>query len=119
LTDEFEHYRASTETQFGGSLNSTHDPLMTSPAVRTVNLLNQPSLFAVWPGVLATTLLRGRAQPVTGVLDVRSHLLAAVEWIVTAYANSEDGGIPAYFDLLRGRWRSSYPETTGYTIPTL
>src|SRR5205807_6257320 len=36
-----------------------------------------------------------------------------------ARRHSRDGGIPAYFDLLRGRWRSSYPETTGYTIPTL
>ena len=44
---------------------------------------------------------------------------AALEWIRTAHAAAGDGGISKGFDLLRGRWSPSYPETTGYTIPTL
>jgi hypothetical protein len=36
-----------------------------------------------------------------------------------ACAASGDGGISKGYDLLRGRWSPSYPETTGYTIPTL
>jgi uncharacterized protein YyaL (SSP411 family) len=32
---------------------------------------------------------------------------------------SGDGGISKGYDALRGRWSPSYPETTGYTIPTL
>jgi uncharacterized protein YyaL (SSP411 family) len=47
------------------------------------------------------------------------HLEAAIDWILRARDQSQDGGIPACFDLLRGRWAPSYPETTGYTIPTL
>ncbi len=47
------------------------------------------------------------------------HLEAAIDWILRARDQGQDGGIPAFFDLLRGRWAPSYPETTGYTIPTL
>ena len=52
-------------------------------------------------------------------LNIKTRLDASINWIITAYGNSNDGGIPAYFDLLRNKWRPSYPETTGYTIPTL
>jgi hypothetical protein len=85
----------------------------------SLTITGRPSGLATWPAVLATTLMRGRVQAYAQIFDVMPHLLGAVEWILTARANSTDGGIPAYFDLLRGRWRNSYPETTGYTIPTL
>lgn len=52
-------------------------------------------------------------------LMTQRHLEEAISWLSTARKSSCDGGIPAYFDLLRGRWTSSYPETTGYVIPTL
>jgi uncharacterized protein YyaL (SSP411 family) len=52
-------------------------------------------------------------------LTIRRHLEEAVKWLLVAREHSPDGGIPAFFDLLRGRWAPSYPETTGYTIPTL
>ena len=48
-----------------------------------------------------------------------AHLHAVVIWLLQAQAANSDGGIPAYYDLLRGTWGPSYPETTGYTIPTL
>lgn len=47
------------------------------------------------------------------------HLSAAVSWLVHAHEKAGDGGISKGYDLLRGKWASSYPETTGYTIPTL
>lgn len=47
------------------------------------------------------------------------HLDAALDWIRRASAVTTDGGISKGYDLLRGRWAPSYPETTGYTIPTL
>src|SRR3990170_2467270 len=50
---------------------------------------------------------------------VRSCLDAAIDWIQRAYAAAGDGGISKGYDLLRGRWAPSYPETTGYTIPSL
>ncbi len=45
---------------------------------------------------------------------------AAIAWIFRAQDNSpsRDGGVARDFDLLRG-WSSSYPETTGYIVPTL
>lgn len=57
--------------------------------------------------------------PAHSLLASRQCLEGAVRWLLTARQHNEDGGIPAHFDLLRGRWAPSYLETTGYTIPTL
>jgi hypothetical protein len=46
-------------------------------------------------------------------------LQAALEWIERAQRASTDGGISKGYHILRRRWSPSYPETTGYTIPTL
>jgi hypothetical protein len=53
------------------------------------------------------------------------HLTAAIEWLVRAQDATPDGGISRAFSLAwnpyfgcRG-WQPSYPETTGYIIPTL
>lgn len=59
--------------------------------------------------------LRG-LRPVSG-LD--AHLLAAVDWICAAQDASQDDGVPHSYDLRQRRWLPSYPETTGYIIPTL
>lgn len=53
----------------------------------------------------------------TGTDD--EHLLAALAWIEEAWKSTERGGISKGYDLIRGQWAPSYPETTGYTIPTL
>jgi hypothetical protein len=52
-------------------------------------------------------------------LQVKQRVGAAIDWIRLAHAMSGDGGISKGYDALRGRWSPSYPETTGYTIPTL
>jgi hypothetical protein len=51
--------------------------------------------------------------------QVGQRLDAALDWIRLAHRMSGDGGISKGYDVLRGRWSPSYPETTGYTIPTL
>jgi hypothetical protein len=51
--------------------------------------------------------------------QLKRHLEAAVNWIEHAHAATGDGGISKGYDLLRNRWAPPYPETTGYTIPTL
>src|SRR5438309_1426068 len=61
---------------------------MTTAAVKNVIAPRQPSLLASWPGVLATTLLLGRAQPVLGNLDVLSHLEPAAEWLISIQSPS-------------------------------
>ena len=63
--------------------------------------------------------LRRPALPLTDSLSAIQRLEAAVDWIRFAHAAAGDGGISKGYTLLRGRWSPSYPETTGYTIPTL
>jgi hypothetical protein len=46
------------------------------------------------------------------------HLQSAYEWIGTAQDAAGDGGVPGWYHLVRG-WSATYPETTGYLIPTL
>lgn len=45
---------------------------------------------------------------------------AVAQWILLAQArsSSRDGGVAAHYSLKTG-WSSSYPETTGYIVPTL
>src|SRR4030043_1909227 len=44
----------------------------------------------------------------------------AVAWLCRAQDNSlsKDGGVARHYNLLSG-WSTSYPETTGYIIPTM
>jgi glycosyltransferase involved in cell wall biosynthesis len=44
----------------------------------------------------------------------------AITWLCRAqdHSRSQDGGVASHFSLLTG-WSSSYPETTGYIIPTI
>ena len=46
------------------------------------------------------------------------HLMAAINWLKRAQDASGDGGFIGRYNLKTG-WSSSYPETTGYIIPTL
>jgi hypothetical protein len=48
----------------------------------------------------------------------RDHLEAAAAWLAAAQDSRHDGGVSGRY-LLSGGWSSSYPETTGYLIPTL
>jgi hypothetical protein len=45
------------------------------------------------------------------------HLRAAARWLAAAQDSQSDGGIAGRYQLDRG-WTSSYPETTGYIVPT-
>ncbi len=46
------------------------------------------------------------------------HLEQAMRWLARAQDASRDGGVAGRYHLKHG-WTSSYPETTGYIIPTL
>ncbi len=48
----------------------------------------------------------------------RDHLVAAAGWLKRAQDATPDGGFVGRYYLKSG-WSSSYPETTGYIIPTL
>jgi hypothetical protein len=53
------------------------------------------------------------------VRDIREHLRGAAEWLLRAQQATPDDGVAHCYDLKGHAWRASYPETTGYIIPTL
>lgn len=59
---------------------------------------------------------RGGSAVEPGELEQR--LEATYKWLCAAQDATPDGGVAGYFDLWSGRWSGSYPETTGYIIPT-
>lgn len=52
------------------------------------------------------------------VADLAIHLEAAAQWLAHAHDIGANAGVPAFYDIGRQRWEASYPETTGYIIPT-
>ncbi len=73
----------------------------------------RPAAFSV----LAPGASGRRRNEVAGYKDA-DHLHTAVQWLLCAQDASSDGGIAGRYTLSDG-WTSSYPETTGYIIPTL
>ena len=47
----------------------------------------------------------------------QDHLIATAKWLETAQDVTSDGGVCGRYSLGKG-WTSSYPETTGYIVPT-
>lgn len=93
--------------------------LLLSVAARFRALRGHPALN---PGALLESWRERRGHPVA---DHRAHLGAAVEWLVQAQDATPDDGfsrsyVMAWHPYFRRRgWLPSYPETTGYIIPTL
>jgi uncharacterized protein YyaL (SSP411 family) len=52
------------------------------------------------------------------ICDNRQHLKMVVEWLKNAQDATGAGGVSAYFVENKG-WETSYPETTGYIIPSM
>jgi hypothetical protein len=75
-------------------------------------LYDTPDRAALYRACRRSLVPRRRTNPSV------EHLQAAYQWIVTAQDAGGDGGVPAVYHLVRG-WSASYPETTGYLIPTL
>ncbi len=46
------------------------------------------------------------------------HIKKGIDWLVYAQEMTRDGGVSSGYSLIFG-WRPSYPETSGYIIPTL
>lgn len=51
--------------------------------------------------------------------SIESHLKGAADWLLMAQSSTPDDGVAHSYDLRTGKWLASYPETTGYIIPTL
>lgn len=83
--------------------------------IRAHPVLNPPALREAWRE------WRGRepAEPAH-----EPHLVEAIAWLARSQDATPDGGLSRGYSLVRhpefGRgWQPSYPETTGYIIPTL
>ena len=50
---------------------------------------------------------------------IEVHLKAAADWLLRAQKGTPDDGVAHSFDIRAQKWTASYPETTGYVIPTL
>jgi hypothetical protein len=55
--------------------------------------------------------------PVAALPSNAIHLQAAMDWLCRAQEANGDGGVSARYRFSEG-WAASYPETTGYIIPT-
>jgi hypothetical protein len=90
-----------------------------------VGRLLKPANHAFARVVLADQMryLAGSVRPRKG--ETRERMAAAVAWLLRAQDATEDRGVSiGYFPCdpaaaARGGWRPSYPETTGYIIPSL
>jgi hypothetical protein len=51
--------------------------------------------------------------------QLERHLELTARWLTAAQDATPDDGVAGFFSLRSGRWSESYPETTGYIIPTL
>jgi hypothetical protein len=67
--------------------------------------------------VLARACRRELLPEVKRETDLMRNLEAAFAWICAAQDARPDGGVAGCYNLIRG-WGESYPETTGYIIPT-
>src|SRR5262245_38916208 len=75
---------------------------------------------ALWRPASARLLLQQvvhRERNAHGGFTDDDHLRAAADWLTRAQDATDDGGVSGRF-LLKSGWTSSYPETTGYIIPT-
>lgn len=50
--------------------------------------------------------------------DNKTHLLAAMNWLKHAQDSSPDDGVAQTYLTKYEKWAASYPETTGYIVPT-
>lgn len=53
------------------------------------------------------------------LMSIEQSLDAAADWLARAQDATADEGVAAHYDARAKKWAASYPETTGYIIPTL
>jgi uncharacterized protein YyaL (SSP411 family) len=87
---------------------------LSSLTIRTYNEHEEEMVGLNWR-VLKENLGGGRWRP----RSIEEHLHAAAQWLARAQDVTPDDGVAHSYDLRTGGWKPSYPETTGYIIPTL
>ena len=76
--------------------------------------------FTRWTPAAWREVLRDRLHGLYVDPGPQAAIDSGLKWITTAqdHSASHDGGVARHYSLLSG-WSTSYPETTGYIIPTL
>ena len=71
------------------------------------------------PEAAKAALRKDRAGLPTRDPGIETSTAAAIQWLLLAQLQSasRDGGVACHYNLLEG-WGPSYPETTGYIVPT-
>ncbi len=59
------------------------------------------------------------SRPKLSAAPIETHLRAAADWLLRAQQATPDDGVAHSYDIRQKKWLASYPETTGYAIPTL
>ena len=109
---------------------SSHTTSAPAPAHRTIRgaLVRRIRLLRAHPVLSLPALEEGWRAWRGGYpadQEHEAHLRGAIDWLVRAQDATPDGGIARGFSLTRHPnfgargWQPSYPETTGYIIPTL
>jgi len=85
----------------------------------------EKQLLPAWEPLKTRGDLSVFSAVVRGKLDLRfqagtnqDHLKETMDWLCRAQDANSDGGVSAAFDVVANTWYQSYPETTGYIIPT-
>ncbi len=89
-----------------------------SVVASAVNGLRRARSSGCWKPASFAYLTRSMRPPSGPLQSDDAALRGAAAWLARAQDAAPDGGISGRFRL-HGGWSSSYPETTGYAIPTL
>lgn len=95
-----------------------------SPLAGARSLAGRARQAATAPPAVWRELVRERTAAAPASEDHGPHLEAAIDWLVRAQDATPDDGIARGYSLARHvsfrtlGWQPSYPETTGYIIPT-
>lgn len=83
-----------------------------------LNALRRVKYYRLYKKANFKLYVLDRAKKVGPIVDTDHALQNIFQWIEASFRATNDGGSSAYYTVGRG-WKSSYPETTGYLIPTL
>jgi hypothetical protein len=86
----------------------------------TVALARRGRDYAQLPSTLKAALKRDRREGLGPDPGIEWAITEGLHWLARAQDNSStrDGGVSRHYSLTDG-WAASYPETTGYIIPTM
>jgi hypothetical protein len=86
----------------------------------TIGLVRRARDYAQLPAELKAAQNRDRREGLSTDPGIEWAIKEGLEWLGRAQDNSvtQDGGVARHYSLSQG-WAASYPETTGYIIPTI